>query len=221
MTISAEFLKNNAYFKGLLDADLEMVKKYFAEKTVDRGAILQMDGEPSTALYFIVSGVVKLFKTSLDGKEQILSIVRPGETFNEVTIFDNGPSTVNAEAMSHLVVYEMDKSSVETIINKYPRVARNIIGILAERIRGLVSLVEDLSFRNVIGRVAKILLKTAESPEPRLTQHEMAAMAGTAREVVGRSLKAMEEDGIVKIDHHRIIIKNREALKELSGAASA
>jgi CRP/FNR family transcriptional regulator, cyclic AMP receptor protein len=112
----------------------------------------------------------------------------------------------------------VERNALDIIIQKYPRVASNVIKILASRIRGLVALVEDLSFRNVIGRVAKILLSTAESTMPRLTQHEMAAMAGTAREVVGRSLKAMEDEGIVTIDHHKITIKNKEALKELAGA---
>jgi CRP/FNR family transcriptional regulator len=90
-------------------------------------------------------------------------------------------------------------------------------------VRHLVSLVEDLSFRHVIGRVAKILLEHAgdgTGREPRLTQQEMAAMAGTAREVVGRSLKALEEAGAISLDHHRIIIRDKEALQEIMEAPS-
>jgi CRP/FNR family transcriptional regulator len=89
---------------------------------------------------------------------------------------------------------------------------------MAGRLRHLVALVEDLSFRHVIGRVARILLEyTADgaSPGPRLTQRDMAAMAGTVREVVSRSLKTLEEGGLIKIDRHRIIIKDKEALKEI------
>jgi CRP/FNR family transcriptional regulator len=94
----------------------------------------------------------------------------------------------------------------------------NVIKVLARRVRHLVSLVEDLSFRRVISRVAKILLEHIGGEMgrgPRLTQQEMAAMAGTAREVVGRSLKALEEEGAIKLDRHRIIITDKEALQKI------
>jgi len=86
-----------------------------------------------------------------------------------------------------------------------------------------VSLVEDLSFRHVTGRVAKILLEHAgdgTGPRPRLTQQEMAAMAGTAREVVGRSLKALEEEGAIRFDRHRIVISDKQALRDMVEASS-
>jgi len=216
--VSIDFLKKVPYFKGLGDGDLESIKRFFVEKTVERGEVIEMDGQPVHAVHFLFSGAVKIFKTSVDGKEQILGIIRPGETFNDVPIFDNGLATASTEAMSQVLLYELDRGAVESIIRKYPQIASNVIRVLAARVRGLIELVEDLSFRNVIGRVAKILLSTAESSIPRLTQHEMAAMAGTAREVVGRSLKTMEDDEIIKIDHHRIIIRNKEALKNLAGS---
>ena len=84
----------------------------------------------------------------------------------------------------------------------------------------MVSLVEDLSFRNVTGRVAKILLEYAgdrDGDTPRLTQQEMAAMIGTAREMVGRSLKTLEDEGKIRLDRHRIIVTNQAALKETAG----
>jgi CRP/FNR family cyclic AMP-dependent transcriptional regulator len=106
------------------------------------------------------------------------------------------------------------------MLQKYPHIALNVITVLARRVRHLVSLVEDLSFRNVISRVARILLENAgdgAGAGKKLTQQEMAAMAGTAREVVGRSLKSLEEDGIIRLDHHRIVISDKEALKEIVG----
>ena len=87
-------------------------------------------------------------------------------------------------------------------------------------VQHLVSLVEDLSFRNVTGRVAKILLEYAgdgTDEKQRLTQQEMAAMIGTAREMVGRSLKTLEEEGTIRLDRHRIVIADQEALKKMAG----
>lgn len=221
MAIQLDLIKDNPYFIGLKAEELDFIKKLMTEKSLDRGEMVVLDGEPARALYFVVSGAVKIFKTSLDGKEQILDIMRPGQSFNDVPVFDNGLTPVSVQAMSPVLLYELDKNSIDTIIHKYPRVASNVINVLAKRVRNLVTLVEDLSFRTVLGRVAKILLDNAadgKSPGPRLTQQEMAAMAGTAREVVGRSLKTLEEEGTIKLDRHRIVITNRDNLRKMSGA---
>ncbi|MCJ7769718.1 MAG: Crp/Fnr family transcriptional regulator, partial [Dehalococcoidales bacterium] len=167
---------------------------------------------------YVASGAVKVFKTSADGKEQTLAIIRPKETFNEVPVFDGGTNPASAQAMTPVTLYGISRNDINNILRSYPSIAINVIKIMAGRLRHLVALVEDLSFRRVIGRVARILLEYAAdgaSPVPRLTQRDMAAMAGTAREVVSRSLKTLEEDGLIKIDRHRIIIKDKEALKEI------
>jgi len=223
MAVQLEFLKSILYFSDLGLAELESIRKLVFEKTADRAEMVLLEGESATNLYFVASGVVKVFKTSAEGKEQILSIVRPGESFNDVPIFDGGPNPVNAQAMGPVLLYGIKKNDMESILRNHPKIALNVIKVLASRVRHLVLLVEDLSFKHVIGRVAKILLEHIGGEigrGPRLTQQEMAAMAGTAREVVGRSLKALEEEGAIKFDHHRIIITDKEALKEIMGAPS-
>jgi len=120
--------------------------------------------------------------------------------------------------MGPVVLYRIKKNDLKVILSEHPQVVLNIIKVLAERVRQLVSLVEDLSFRRVIGRVARILLEHAgdgTGPRPQLTQQEMAAMAGTVREVVARSLKALEEEGAIRLDRHRIVITDKEALQEM------
>lgn len=216
MPFQLEFLNSIPYFSELDPAELDSVKNFFFEKTTEKGEMLLLEGELAESLYFVASGVVKVFKTSPEGKEQILNIVRPGESFNDVAVFDGSPSPTSAEAMVPVVLYGIRKGDLDIILRDYPQVALNVIKVLADRVRHLLSLVEDLSFRHVIGRVAKVLLEyvgDGTEPRPRLTQQEMAAMAGTAREVVGRSLKALEEEGVIRMEHHRIVITDREALK--------
>ena len=222
MAVELEFLKNIPYFAGLNVSELESIKKLIVEKKAGRGEMLTLEGERVSALNFVVFGVLKAFKTSAEGKEQILTIIRPGEIFNDVAVFDDGPSPVSIQTLGAVALCEIRKSDLEAILNEYPQVARNVINVLAGRVRHLVSLVEDLSFRNVIGRVAKILLENAgdgASTGARLTQQEMAAIAGTAREVVGRSLKALEDNGAIRLDRHRIVIHNKEALKNMVGTS--
>ena len=102
---------------------------------------------------------------------------------------------------------------------EFPRLTENMVALLVERMRRLVALVEDLSFRTVSARIAKILLESATGGfgGARLTQREMAAMAGTAREVVGRSLKYLEESGAIHFDKHRIVISRKATLEALAG----
>lgn len=223
MAVQPELLKRIPYFSALKPAELESVRKVVVEKTADRAEMLSLEGEVADSLYFVASGVAKAFKTSSEGKEQILSIVRPGESFNDVPIFDGGPNPVSVQAMGPVLLYEIKRNDMEAILRNHPKVALNVIQVLARRVRDLVSLVENLSFRHVVSRVAKILLEHVGSEmerRPRLTQQEMAAMAGTVREVVGRSLKALEEEGTIKLDRHRIVITDKEALRRIMEVSS-
>ena len=218
MSAQIDFLKSIPHFSGLSLAELDSIMELVFEKTAERGEIILFEGESAKALYFVASGVVKLFKTSAEGKEQILKIVRPGESFDDVSIFDGGPSVASAQAMGPIALYGLSRDDVEAILHDHPRVALNINKVLAAWARQLVSLVEDLSFRHVTARVAKILLEhVGQSPGsgPRLSQQDMAAMAGTAREMIGRSLKALEEEKAIRLEHHRIVIVNRQALREM------
>jgi CRP-like cAMP-binding protein len=218
MAVQLEFLKSILYFSGLGPAELESIRTLVFEKTADRAEMVLLEGEPAENLYFVASGAMKVFKTSPEGKEQILNIVRPGESFNDVPIFDDGPNPASARAMGPVILYGIKKNDMKAILRDHPQIALNVIKVLARRVRHLVSLVEDLSFRHVIGRVAKILVEHIGGEMgrgPRLTQQEMAAMAGTAREVVGRSLKALEEEGAIKLDRHRIIITDKKALQKI------
>jgi CRP/FNR family transcriptional regulator len=223
MIVQTEFLESISHFSGLNPAELDSIRQFFFEKTAERGELILFEGDSSDTLYFVNSGVVKVFKTSTEGKEQILNLARPGDTINDVPVFDGGPNPASVQAMGPVVLYGLRKSNLEIILQEHPKISLNIIRILATRVRQLVSLVEDLSFRRVIGRIAKILLEHADNgtmANPRLTQHEMAAMAGTVREVVARSLRALEDEGAIKLKHHRIVISNKEALKEVIEAPS-
>ncbi len=219
MAIEIDFIKSLSYFADLNPEELEEVQQHVSEKKFERGEMIIYEEEAASSLYFVYSGAVKVFKTSTEGKEQILTIVHPGESFNEVPVFDDGVNPASAQAMSFAVLYELRKEDMMELMEDNCVIARNTMRMLATRIRQLVLLVEDLSFRHVISRVARILLyQTGDDAEkgdgPRLTQQDMAAMAGTAREVVGRSLKTLEDQGIIRLERNRIVITDKDALNE-------
>ena len=219
MITKLEFLKTSPFFAGFSPAKLEDVSLRVFEKKLSRGEMALNEGAYANALFFVTEGVVKLFKTSAEGKEQILNLVWPGESFNDVPMFDHGPAPVNAQAMGAVMLYGIQRDDLDTMIRQYPELSNNIIRILAHRIRHLITLVEDLSFRSVVSRIAKILLDNvgiSAQPSPRLTQREMAAMAGTAREVASRSLKYLEDNRLIEIRQHQIAIINKKGLEQVA-----
>ena len=221
MAIETEFLQSLPYFAGMERGDVESLRELFFERSFERGETILVEGEPSEVLYVVFGGVAKLLKTSADGKEQILRLARPGDSLNDVPVFDDGPNPAGAQAMGEVVVYGIRAGDLEAVVRQYPQVAHNVNQVLARQVRDLVTLVEDLSFRHVTGRVAKILLEHAGNgagPKHRLTQQDMAAMAGTVREVVGRALKALEDEGAIRLERHRVVINDREALSQLVDA---
>ena len=142
--------------------------------------------------------------------------MRPGDSFNDVPVFDGGPNLASAQAMGPVSLYGILRHDLNLFLQEHPRLAINIVNVLAAQVRHLMSLVEDLSFRPVVGRVAKTLLEYAGDGTglgKRLTQQDMAAIVGTAREVVSRSLRVLESDGVIRMDRHRIVITDRKALK--------
>jgi CRP-like cAMP-binding protein len=218
MAIDIRLLESVPYFAGLNAEELESVREHIIERTCDSGELILLEGEPADVMYFVVSGTVKVFKTSSEGKEQILSFIRPGESFNDVPLFDGGPNLGSVQAVGPVTLYGLRGSDLRAMLRDHPQVSLNVIRVLSGQVRHLVSLVEDLSFRHVISRVAKILLESSgdgagPGPGPRLTQQEMAAMAGTAREMIGRSLKSLEDEGAIRLDRHRIVITDKEALR--------
>ncbi|MBN1692405.1 MAG: Crp/Fnr family transcriptional regulator [Dehalococcoidales bacterium] len=219
MPINLDTIRGMPYFSGLDDSALAAVSRYFFEKKAVRGDTLVFEGAPAEVLYFVVAGVVKVFKTSADGKEQILHVIRPGDSFNDVPVL-GGINLVSAAAMSAAVLNGIKKKDLEALSKEYPRIALNVINVLSQRVQEMIELVEDLSFRNVSGRVAKILLEhigTGGGENPRLTQQEIAAMIGTAREMVGRSFRTLEEEGAIKIERNLIVITDKAALRKIAG----
>lgn len=217
MAVSSQELSAIPYFAGLTAKELESIAPFVFDKAFSRNQLIILENEPCRSVYFVAAGSVKVSKTSPSGRELVLRIIRKGESFNEVPVFDGGPNPATVTALEPTVVYEVPKEKLELIIRHYPQVALNVLATFAQRLRQMVTLAEDLSFRHVMGRVAKLLLEQSVVGEgsARLTQQEMAALTGTAREVVSRSLKALESMGAIKVEGRQIQIVNADLLKQL------
>lgn len=208
-------LRSQPYFKTLSEDELKKLVRTLIERTYDKDEIVFLEGEPSQGLYIVREGMVKVYKLSSEGREQILAFSGAGRSFNEVAVFDGGPNPANVSASEPTTVWIVPRTAIINLIEQDPQVALAIIKNLGTRLRHLVGLVEDLSLRQVTGRLAKLLLETASQQEHILTQQEMAARLGTVREMIGRSLRQLEARGFISIEHGRIVIVDREGLAKI------
>ena len=222
MGVEIDTLKTIAYFAGLDDSELSSIAGYITEYTVSKGEIFLFEGEWSDYLFFLIGGLVKVYKTSQNGKEQILHIAPPGESLNDVSTFDGGSNQASMVAMTPVQLYAIRKEDLKTILAEHPRIYLNILRALAYRIRRDSNLVEELSSTQVMGRLAKLLLGKYAGEEATvglwLTQQDIASMIGTCREVVNRSLKIMEEKGAIRLGRHRVIVLNKDILANMAKA---
>jgi CRP/FNR family transcriptional regulator, cyclic AMP receptor protein len=222
MAIEIESLKIINYFTGLNDLELASIAKYMTEQSINKGEIFLFEGEWSDYLYFLMAGLVKVYKTSQNGKEQILHIAPPGESLNDVSTFDGGPNQASMIAMTPVHLYGIRKEDLKIILEEHSCIYINILKALAYRIRRDSNLVEELSSTQVMGRLAKLLMGQYAGEEATvglwLTQQDMASMIGTCREVVNRSLKIMEEKGAIRLGRHRIIVLKKDILGDMAKA---
>ncbi len=226
MTRAADILRQMPYFAELDEEFLKDLSMQVRERKLDAGELVLMEGEPCEGLYFVISGRVKVFKLSAEGKEQVIRILGPGRTFNDVPVFDGGPNPGSVAALEPTLVSLIPKAQVLALVERHPKVGRAVIRVLASRLRALTLMIEDLSLRGVAARVAKLLLdcsrghqtlvEGAPSACTRLTQQQIAAMTGSVREVVQRALKALEKDGAIRLERARVVILDPARLERWS-----
>jgi len=220
MPAPTDFLKSVPYFSGLGTREMERIRKEAVELSFSPGEILFLEGEPCRGLYLVYSGRIRVFKSSPEGREQVLLIAKRGDSFNDVPVFDGGPNPASSSALEPSVVYLIPKGALLALVADCPP-ALAILKVFSARLRHLTSVVEDLSFRSVVNRMARLLLELAvvkggTAPVPRLTQEEMAARVGSVRDVIGRALKALEAAGAIRLEGHRIYVIDPEKLKKMA-----
>lgn len=180
-----------------------------------------VEGEPCAGLYVIQAGWVKAVKSSLDGREQVLDFVGPGEAFNTYGVFASDANPASAIALEQTELYLIPRDTLLRLLETRPALARMVIRDLARRVQHLLALVEDLSLRTVESRLARYLLQTASGDilwrQRWATQAEIAARLGTVPDVLNRAFRDLAEDGLISMDRQRIVLLDREALESRAG----
>lgn len=215
-----EHLRSNSFFKGLDESTLHDLAQAAAWREYAAGEVVFLEGERSPGLYSIQSGWLKVVKTSPEGREQVLRFLGAGEVFNAIGVFADRPNPATAIALERTGVWLLRRDFMMGLLGKQPEVAQRVIENIADRVIELVALVEDLSLRTVVGRLARLLLDGAADDvlhRPRwYTQAELAARLGTVPDVVQRALSGLAADGLIGVERHVIRIRDRAALEKLA-----
>jgi CRP-like cAMP-binding protein len=167
MAVTADKIRKLKYFTGIEDDRLVSILPFVKNKSYFKGETIVAEGDTEPKLQFVETGAVKVFKTSSEGKEQIIEIVRPGQSFGELNLFSPAPSPYSAQAMGITTdILWVHRDDLIAFMEKNWKATLNALAVISGQARSLLLLVEDLSFKNVTGRVAKILLQhSVPAPE--------------------------------------------------------
>jgi CRP/FNR family transcriptional regulator len=209
-------LQTVPYFAGLDAGLLRELAGVAVWHEYAPGAVVFLEGEPSSGLCSIHSGWVKLIKLSPDGREHVLRYFGPGEVFSEMGGFLARPNPATAVALEHSELWQIHRSALQPLLLQHPTVLLQIMANMADRIAYLAGMVADLSLYSVDVRLARLLLQesTAGALDRRawLTQAELAARMGTVPDVLGRALRALADAGLIRVERRRIVILDRPGL---------
>ena len=222
----AETLRRLPLFTDLAESELAVIAEGMTRQSYDRGAVIFAEGDVCQELMVVEQGAVKILKSSLDGRCQLISIERRGSSLAEVAVFDGGRYPASAEAAIPTTVLRMSADSFLKTCLQNPEMAQKVFKVLGHRLRHLVGLVEQLSFSTVRSRLVAYLVRLAEERGVRTVKgiefqlaennEELAARLGTVRELVSRSLGRLHGEGLIQMKKRSVNIPNISVLREES-----
>jgi CRP-like cAMP-binding protein len=221
-----EVVRRAPLFTALDEAAAVSLRASMDAVKIAKGSILFKEGDDGEHLYVIVDGKLKLGTSSGDGRENLLSILGPGEMFGELSLFDPGPRTSTATAVTDAKLLSLSHEKVIPWLRENPEVSLQLLTRLSQRLRRTNEAVGDLVFSDVPGRVAKALIDLGDrfgktTPEGLLvnhdlTQEELAQLVGASRETVNKALADFAGRGWLKLDGRSVLIADVDRLSKRS-----
>lgn len=209
-------------FNGLTVDQLESIRRIAVEKDFSKGQIIFSEGDSGNGFYIIVFGRVKIFKSSSDGKEQILHIFGPGEPFGEVPVFTGALFPATAVCISKAQLLFFPKDSFIGLISKNPMLSVKMLGLLSMRLREFTVQIENLSLKEVPGRLSSYLLYLSEEQDRTdrvnlsISKSQLASLLGTIPETLSRIFAKMTAGNLIRVQGNEILLTDRDGLEKLA-----
>jgi len=194
-------------------------------KLFTAGELLFSEGEPCKGLHIVAHGKIRIFKTSMSGREQVLAVNTDGESVAELPVFDGGPYPASAAAIEDTEVAFISRRDFHAYCLEHPEVALKVLSVVGSRLRRLVGIIEELSFTTIRQRLISVLVKLAQSSGKQTprgiefmlpgSHQELANQLGTVRELISRNLMRLQAEGLLDVDARRIVVKDAKGLAAL------
>jgi CRP-like cAMP-binding protein len=218
----AERLRNVPLFTHLDDAELTRLARAAREKNYPKGSVIVFEEDPGDALYVVLSGQVKVVLIGDDGREVILSILKKGDFFGEMSLIDDQPRSAHVIATTRANLLVLRRDEFHQCLADSPGISLGLLQALSRRLRRADDKIGSLVLLDVNGRIARLLLELADEHDgqriPRkVTHHTLAQMIGSTRETVSRTLREFTDQKLLEISRESITVVDRPRLEALAG----
>jgi CRP/FNR family transcriptional regulator, cyclic AMP receptor protein len=220
---SRSVLRQVPIFSALTDQEFAFLATRLVQRRYQPGELIFNEGDPCAGLYVVQTGNVRIFKTSIGGREQVLSIDGPGNSIAELPVFDGGTYPASAQAVNDCILIFCSRQDFQALCLQHPQVALKVLKVIGGRLRRLVGIIEELSFTTVRHRLIAVLVRLAKAegiPDGDAValslptnNSELAAQIGTVRELVSRNLSRLQADGLIAIDGREVRITSLKRLE--------
>lgn len=217
-----KFLSNIFLFNSFSEEELNLLESFSSWKKVSKGKQIFSEGLDASAFYIVVSGIVKIYKLSPDGKEHTLHIHGPGDLVAEAAIFDSMVYPASCMALEDSTLVRIPREGFFNLIKKYPELSLKMMSSYSKRMRQFVSKIEELSLKDIKSRLAGYLLENSTIEDDktvcRLTysKKELSSLLGTIPETLSRSFAFLKQQGLIVEKDNLFIIPDPEKLRLLA-----
>lgn len=223
---SIELLSANYLFRDLEPAVIQQIADMVHIKDCENGEILFLKGDPGDSLFGVLDGEIRITSTSINGRETVLNHMTQGEIFGEIAMLDGAARSADAVACSKGTrLMQLRRAQFLPFLEEHPKTILHMMELLCERVRWISERVEDFSFLDVSGRLAKLILAEAERQQDTdedgnacanlPPQGEIAKMIGTSRVSVNKHLQVWKRDGLIDNVRGRITVHDEDALEDI------
>jgi CRP/FNR family transcriptional regulator len=218
-------LSQCALFEGISDDERSALLEIATKRNLPKNTTLFGEGDRAEGFYLILSGGVKVFKISPDGKEHILHIFGPGEPLGEVPVFSGKDFPAFAETLKQSDLLYFPRSRFLDLASRQPQILLNMLATLSTRLRRFTQKIEQLTLKEVASRLSETLLEMAEGSsvagrgdlvELRITKGQLASQLGTTPETLSRTFQKMTRLGLIRVEKKRVELLDRQGLQGLA-----
>jgi CRP-like cAMP-binding protein len=211
-------------FAGLPEGEVLGFAELMRERSYPKGSVILFEDDPGDALYVVTSGQVKVVLIGEDGREVILSVLSEGSFFGEMALLDDEPRSAHVIAMTDSVVLALRRDDFRNRLRASPEVGIALLRELSRRLRRADEQIGSLVLLDVNGRVAELMLRLADEEGSeritrKLTHATIAQMIGSSRETVSRTMRELQDRGLLKVTRQDITVTDRPGLQALARRA--